>query len=119
MKVNNYHDMTGTEAAPGVVMKVVAGTAEGAPTFVMRVFEIEPGNATPHHTHPWEHELFVVSGEGTLLSGDTGTPLKPGDAVTVLPDEDHCFLNTGAGLMTVICVVPLVNGVMPGSSALK
>jgi quercetin dioxygenase-like cupin family protein len=117
MKIQNYRQVAGVEAAPGVTMRVVAGPSEGAPTFVMRVFEINPGCATPHHVHSWEHEMFVVKGEGTLKSGNTEKPLKEGDAITVLPDERHGVFNTGKKLLTVICVVPLVDGKMPGMPA--
>lgn len=117
MKVQNYREVKGIDAAPGVIMHVVAGTAEGAPNFVMRVFEIESGCSTPYHTHAWEHEMFVVRGEGTLKSGDREITLNEGDAVMVLPDEKHGVFNTGLGLMTVICVVPLVDGKMPGTTA--
>jgi quercetin dioxygenase-like cupin family protein len=117
MKIQNYRQVGGINAAPGVIMRIVAGPAEGAPTFVMRVFEIEPGSATPHHTHAWEHEMFVVRGQGTLKSGNHEKPLAEGDAVTVLPDEQHSIVNSGKGLLTVICVVPLVDGKMPGMPA--
>ena len=114
MKIQNYRQVDGMEAAPGVVMRVVSGTAEGAPTFVMRVFEIQPGSNTPHHSHPWEHEMFVLSGTGVFRGDNTEIPLKEGDAITVLPDELHGVFNTGKDLMRVICIVPLVDGVMPG-----
>jgi quercetin dioxygenase-like cupin family protein len=114
MKIQNYRQVAGINAAPGVVMRVVAGTAEGAPTFVMRIFEIQPGSGTPHHTHPWEHEVFLVEGQGALKSGNTEKPLKEGDAVMVLPDEMHSFLNTGKDMLRIICVVPLIDGKMPG-----
>jgi quercetin dioxygenase-like cupin family protein len=114
MKIQNYRQVDGTEEAPGVLMRVVAGTDEGAPTFVMRVFEIQPGSATPHHIHAWEHEMFVLSGRGVLKSGNTETPLKEGDTIMVLPDEQHGVFNTGRDLMRVICIVPLVGGKMPG-----
>jgi quercetin dioxygenase-like cupin family protein len=117
MKVQNYRQVKGIKAAPGVNMRVVAGPAEKAPTFVMRVFEIEPGSNTPHHAHTWEHEMFVVKGRGTLKSGSTETPLKEGDAVTVLPNEPHGVFNTGKEMLTMICVVPLVDGKMPGMPA--
>ena len=67
MKIQNYRDVKGNAAAPGVTMKVVAGPDEGAPSFVMRVFEIEPGGATPHHAHAWEHEMFVIEGVHTTI----------------------------------------------------
>src|SRR4030042_788625 len=114
MKIQNYRQVKGIAAAPGVTMRVVAGTAEKAPTFVMRVFEIETGSATPLHTHPWEHEMFVVKGQGALKSGSTEKPLKDGDEIMVLPGEQHGVFNTGKDLLTVICVVPLVDGKMPG-----
>jgi len=117
MKIQNYREVKGNEAAPGVVMHVVAGPDDGAPTFVMRVFEIQPGSATPHHSHPWEHEVFVVSGKGALRSGDAERPLTEGDAALVLPDEPHSFANTGNDIFRVICVVPLVDGRMPGMIA--
>lgn len=114
MKIQNYRDVQGTRPVPGVVMHVVAGPAEGAPTFIMRVFEIEPGSGTPHHTHDWEHEMFVIEGKGVLKSGNTERPLREGDTITVLSGEQHGVMNTGKGMMRVICVVPLVDGVMPG-----
>ena len=114
MKIQNYRDVKGNAAAPGVTMKVVAGPDEGAPSFVMRVFEIEPGSATPHHAHAWEHEMFVLEGRGMIKSGDTETPVTAGDTITVLPDEQHGILNSGQDMLRVICVVPLVDGKMPG-----
>jgi len=117
MKIQNYRQVKGISAAPGVTMRVVAGTAEKAPTFVMRVFEIQTGSATPLHTHPWEHEIFVLAGKGVLRSGGKETPLLEGDAATVLPNEQHSFLNIGKEMLRLICVVPLVDGKMPGMPA--
>jgi len=114
MKIQNYKEVKGTEPVPGVVMRVVAGPAEGAPTFVMRVFEIEPGSGTPHHAHDWEHEMFVIEGQGILKSGNKERPLGKGDAITVLSGEQHGVMNTGKDMLRVICVVPLVEGKMPG-----
>jgi quercetin dioxygenase-like cupin family protein len=115
MKVQNYRQVKAMAAAPGVSMRVVAGPAEGAPTFVMRVFEMQSGCATPLHTHPWEHEIFVLAGKGILKSGGRETPLIEGDAITVLPNEQHSFLGIGKDVFRIICVVPLVDGKMPGT----
>jgi quercetin dioxygenase-like cupin family protein len=113
VRIQNYRQVEGREEPPGVVMRVVAGPAEGAPNFAMRVFEIQPGSATPLHSHAWEHEVFVVSGRGTLRGTDTERPLDEGDAVMVPPNERHSFANTGDDVFRVICVVPLVDGKMP------
>jgi quercetin dioxygenase-like cupin family protein len=117
MKVQNYRQVNVIKAAPGVTMRVVAGPAEGAPTFVMRVFEIQSGSSTPFHAHPWEHEVFVVAGKGILRCEGRETPLMEGDAVVVLPNEQHSFLGIGRETFRLICVVPLVDGKMPGSPA--
>ncbi len=115
MKIHNYRQVQGVSAAPGVTMRVVAGTAEGAPTFVMRVFEIQPGSATPFHAHPWEHEVFVLAGKGVARgAGGKETALAEGDTALVPPNEQHSFLNAGKDIFRMICVVPLVNGKMPG-----
>lgn len=114
MKIQNYNEVNGVEAAPGAFMRILAGPEEGAPSFVMRLFDIEPGGGTPHHSHAWEHELFVVDGKGVLKSGNTEKPIAEGDAIMVLPNEQHGILNTSKDLLRVICVVPLVDGKMPG-----
>lgn len=114
MRIQNYRQVEGTEAAPGVVIRVVAGPNDGAPTFAMRVFEIQPGSATPTHAHPWEHEVFVITGQGVVRSADAEKPLGKGDVVLVLPDELHGFANTSDDIFRLICVVPLVDGKMPG-----
>jgi quercetin dioxygenase-like cupin family protein len=117
MKIQNYRQVKTITAAPGVTMRVVAGPAEKAPTFAMRVFEIQSGSATPLHAHPWEHEIFVLSGKGVLRSSGKETPLAEGDAAMVLPNEQHSFLGIGKDIFRLICVVPLVDGKMPGMPA--
>jgi quercetin dioxygenase-like cupin family protein len=117
MRVQNYRDVKPITAAAGVAMRVVAGPAERAPTFAMRVFEIQPGAATPLHAHPWEHEIFILGGSGVLRSAGKEIPLQEGDAATVLPGEQHSFLNGGRGVFRLICIVPLVDGKMPGMPA--
>ena len=117
MKVINLADTTpeqGEEGCHGMVVRWLIAENDGAKNFVMRVFEIQPGSAIPSHNHPWEHELFVVSGNGTFISGDSSTSIKDGDAIMVLPDESHNFMNTGNDILRIICIVPLVDGKMPG-----
>lgn len=81
---------------------------DGAPNFAMRLFEVEPGCDTPFHTHPEEHEVFVVGGEG-LVRGESGdVPLKEGMVVFVSPNEKHQFVNRGEGTLRFLCVIPLL-----------
>jgi quercetin dioxygenase-like cupin family protein len=115
MKIQNYRQVKGKEEVQGVTMHVVAGPDEGVPNFVMRVFELKPLSATPFHSHPWEHEVFIVSGKGIVKSEREETALKEGDAIYVKPGEKHCFNNAGKDVFRFVCLVPLIDGKMPGS----
>jgi quercetin dioxygenase-like cupin family protein len=114
MKIQNYQKVKGIKTNPGVTMHILAGVDEGSPTFVMRLFEIEQGCATTLHTHAWEHEFFVVEGEGVVNSNGKEFPIRAGDAAMVLPNEQHNIMNKKKKMLRVICVVPLVDGKMPG-----
>ena len=91
--------------AKGVEMRPLLTNQQGAPHFAMRVFDLSPGGHTPHHTHAWEHEVYVISGTGTVLGQDGERPLRPGDAVLLAPDETHQF-RAGTQGMQMICCVP-------------
>lgn len=109
MIVKDYRQVTPepAEEAPGVTVRWVIGERDGAPNFAMRVFEVEPGAASPFHTHPWEHEAFILAGNGHLRGEDSETPFREGDAVFVAPKEKHQFVNDGDTILRFICVVPL------------
>jgi quercetin dioxygenase-like cupin family protein len=95
------------EGAKGVEIRVLISKADGAPTFAMRMFEIEPGGHTPLHRHPHEHEVFILEGRGTFVHEGRDYPLAPEDVVFVPGDHEHCFKNTGHSLLRFLCLVPL------------
>ena len=110
MKIHeDYRDVGASEEAPGVDMRVVIGPEEDAPNFVMRVFDVRPGSSTPFHTHPWEHEVYVLSGEAVVRGESDETRLKAGSVVYVKPEEVHCFLNVGDEVLRFICVIPKID----------
>jgi len=92
----------------GVRMKILLGESQGASNFVMRVFEIEPGGHTAYHTHPWEHEVYVLEGNGAVRQDGKDHELVKGSVVLVKPNEPHQFLNKGREAFKFICVVPIV-----------
>ena len=84
MNIKHTSDVPGIDMAPrlpGVTMQVLVSPNDGARNFVMRRFTIEPGAATAHHQHNWEHEVYVLEGRGLLLSSGRETSLRPGDVV--------------------------------------
>ena len=82
------------------------GTNVAAPNFAMREFEVEAGGFTPRHSHPYEHEVYVLSGERVALEGDQEHPIKAGDVVYVAPDDIHQFRNTGDEALRFLCLIP-------------
>ncbi len=106
MILQNYLDVAEEKQAPGVYMRVLAGPREGAPNFIMRLFEVQPGSSTPYHSHNWEHEVFFIEGCGAVKCEKGEKPVREGDVVFVAPDEDHCFINNGNSVLRFICVIP-------------
>ena len=93
------------EGAKGVTMRVPIGKADGAPGFTMRLFELAPGGCSPRHHHPYEHEIIVWSGSGTLWGPAGDLPLAPGVVALVVPDEEH-QVRAGADGLRFFCLVP-------------
>jgi quercetin dioxygenase-like cupin family protein len=106
MKVSKYLDAKPIQELPGVVKREVVNADDGAPNFCMRVFEVEPGSSTPSHSHPWEHEAYILSGKGVVVSSDKETPIARDSVVFVPPNEHHCFINNGNETLRFICVIP-------------
>lgn len=110
MKLRYYKEVRGEPVeeigASKVTRRVVISPEDGAPNFIMRVFEIEPGGHTPYHTHTFEHEIFVKSGAGILVFEGKDYPVKPGNVVFIQGNEKHQFRNTGQELLEIICLIP-------------
>ena len=94
------------EGASRVKVRWLITKEMGAENFAMRIFEVEPDGYSPLHVHPWEHEVFILDGEGQLFDGEKAVPFKAGDAVFVPPNERHQFKNNGRELLKFICLIP-------------
>jgi quercetin dioxygenase-like cupin family protein len=106
IQIRDFRYVEAQEAAEGVTMRVPIGPDQGAPFFNMRVFEVQPGYATPHHSHWWEHEIFVLSGQGLLLTEQGEKPVGHGTTIFVPGGEMHRMRNTGEGVLRFLCLVP-------------
>ena len=101
MFVRDYKDVPAVRTAEHARKRVVIGPKERAPNFAMRVIDLPPG-ASAYHSHDWEHEVFVLSGEATLVSEQGKLPLKPDDVVYIAPFEKHGMTNTGKDVFRFI-----------------
>lgn len=93
----------------GATMSVMVGRTDGAPNFAMRQFAVEPGGHTPRHSHDYEHEVFIVSGRGTLFLQGQERPIRGGDAIYVPAEELHQFKSAPDQTepLRFLCFVPM------------
>jgi len=110
MKVIPHKEVEAKEADEGasrLKVRWLITKETGAPTFAMRLFEMEPGGHSPFHNHDWEHEVYVLEGQGLVVGGKEEKKIKEGDAVFVPPNEKHQFKNNGKKTLKFLCLVPL------------
>lgn len=110
MKVNHHTDVelkaVEMEGAAKTKIRQLLGANVSAANFAMRMFEIDPGGHTPRHQHDYEHEIYVLEGEGVVFEGDVQHALKAGDVIYVHPNDVHQFRNNGDQPMKMLCLIP-------------
>ena len=94
------------EDASGIKMRWLISKEMGANNFAMRYLEIEPEAFSPLHDHPWEHEIFVLEGEGLTSGGKDEMKIKKGDSVFIPPNEIHQTKNIGTKTLKLLCMIP-------------
>lgn len=82
---------------------------DGAKNFAMRLFEVKPKGYTPLHQHDWEHEVFIIEGNGEARNKEDKKTFKKGDFFFVKPMEWHQFVNTGNKTLKFLCLIPIKN----------
>ena len=96
------------EGAQNVSVRVIFGPGDKAPTFAMRIFELDGGGHTPFHTHPFEHEVVILSGQIAVVTEKGPIPLHIGEMLLVNPNEQHQFKNLSANQKaSFMCLVPI------------
>ncbi|HOD54775.1 MAG TPA: cupin domain-containing protein [Candidatus Cloacimonadota bacterium] len=110
MKVVNYQDVpledVNIEGAAFTKIRWLIGQKDNAPNFALRLFEVAEGGHTPLHSHDYEHEVFVLEGQGVFVCSEGEKPFKAWDVIYVDPSIEHQFRNTGAGSMKFLCIIP-------------
>ena len=90
-----------------VQVRWLISNKDGAKNFAMRLFEIKSGGYTPLHQHDWEHEVFILEGEGIIKNKMTEKSFKQGDVFFIRPMEWHQFLNNNKKLLRFLCIIPI------------
>ena len=94
------------DGAKDVKIRWLISKEDGAENFAMRMFELQPGGFTPLHTHPHEHEVFIIEGQGTFICEGQEHQFSPEYAIFVPPNKEHRFKNTGSGVLRFLCLIP-------------
>ncbi len=92
-------------ASGRVTIRWLISKDDGAQAFYMRLFEMEPDSEIKEHSHPWEHEIFVLEGDGVISIEDKEYRVKAGTVVFIPPNVRH-YYKSGSKGMSFICVIP-------------
>jgi quercetin dioxygenase-like cupin family protein len=109
MKISNYEDVEAKRAEEGaknVTIRWLITKEMGAENFAMRYIEVDPGGSTPLHSHPWEHEIFILEGEGVMANGQEEKRFTKGNFIFIPPNETHQSRNTGQTTIRLLCMIP-------------
>ncbi|MDI6839818.1 MAG: cupin domain-containing protein [bacterium] len=93
------------EGAKGTSIRWLISKPDGAQKFAMRLFEIKPGGYSPLHTHPYEHEVYVIEGKGVLVYEGEEYKFDKNCCIFVPPDKLHQFKNTGKTVLKFLCLI--------------
>ncbi len=110
-KICHYTDvpaMVFGDEAPGVTIRwLIDEENDRAPHYALRLIEVSPGGRTPFHAHPFEHENFVISGNGRLRIEEERHEVGPGSVMFVPSNARHNFENTGQDIFRFLCGIPV------------
>ena len=111
MKVVDYKEIKAEaidfEDVKDVKVRWLISDKDKAPNFAMRLFEVGPGGYSPLHTHNWEHEVFILEGEGVATDGEKENQINSGTVVYVAPEEKHQLKNIGPNILKFLCLIPI------------
>ncbi len=99
-------DVLEAEGIKGVSRQILIGHDDGSDNIIMRLFSVEPGGHSPHHTHDYEHLVKIEEGEGIAVDCNGEHRVKAGDILYVKPGEKHQFRNDTDSIFKFICIIP-------------
>jgi quercetin dioxygenase-like cupin family protein len=112
LKILNYKNIKSEpemHGAKGVSVRWLITKKMGAPNFAMRLFEIDQNGSSPNHEHPWEHEVFILDGEGEMESSEGKHAIRDGDVILISSNERHQIINTGSKSLKFLCIIPHID----------
>ena len=78
----------------------------GVASGLVPLFEMEAGGNSPLHNNNWEHEVFILDGEGIVIGGREEKKFKVGDAILIPANEKHQLKNNNKNSVKFLCLIP-------------
>ena len=94
------------QGAHEVTVRWLITEDDGAENFAMRYFTVAPQGFTPYHSHDWEHEVFILDGQGVIRIGDQTKELVKGIVIFIPPNVKHQFTNPSTNPLRFLCMIP-------------
>jgi len=96
--------------AVGAKRRWLVDAAMGAPNFTVAEVEVKPGGSTLHHSHAYEHAMFVLEGTGEVVESMGTSPITPWEVLYIAPNELHQIRNTGWKTLRFLSMEPIRKG---------
>ena len=106
MKIVSYKDLEAQEVKGSSRLKIKWLNTEGSSNFAVRHCEIGSSGYSPLHSHAWEHEIFVLEGNGVVLGDKETKSIKTGDSVSISVNETHQIKNSSKKTLRILCIIP-------------
>jgi len=106
MRIISYKDLESKEVEGGSKLKIKWLNTDGSDNFAVRHCEIGSGGFSPYHSHVWEHEIFVLEGNGLAVGDNKSKSISVGDFISIPADEIHQIKNPNKTLLRILCIIP-------------
>ena len=106
MKIVSYKDIEAKEVEGSSKLKIKWLNTDGSSNFAVRHCEIGSGGYSPHHKHSWEHEIFVLEGDGLAIGEKESKSISVGDSISIPGDEIHQIKNPNNKPLKILCIIP-------------
>ena len=102
---NINEEMIKSELAEKTWIRWLVRNEDGAPTFSLRYFRINPSGHINSHSHPWEHEIFILKGKGIVRIGEKKYSVIKNYFLYIPPCIEHEYWSRDEEL-EFLCVIP-------------
>ena len=106
MRITSYMEVEAKECEGSSKLGIRWLNDEGSRNFAVRHIEIEPNGYSPYHRHSWEHEIFVLEGNGVAVGEKKEASISVGDLVSISANEVHQIKNNGEKTLKLLCMIP-------------